>query len=150
MNKKLSELSKPVRIHHDWNRASMSHCGRCDQWEMTIADGDGTQTCASCYDAEVLSEWQNYAEETEQHATALLAKLEVKDKLIIGLERHVKDIEATLIAATDEISDLEKERDEARLKLATPVRLSESTVMSRRYVVEAIRTAGFTVEGDEQ
>lgn len=71
MDNKLRELSKPVRIHNDWNRASMSHCGRCDEWEMTIADSDGTQTCASCYDAEVLSEWQNYAEAAEKRIADL-------------------------------------------------------------------------------
>ncbi|HFD3848856.1 hypothetical protein [Serratia marcescens] len=54
---------------------------------------------------------------------ALLAELEEKDKRIIGLERHVKDIEATLVVAADEVADLMKERDEARAKLATPVRL---------------------------
>lgn len=61
MDNKPSELSKPVRIHRDWNRASMCHCGKCDRWEMTIADSDDVQTCASCYDAEWLSEWQDYA-----------------------------------------------------------------------------------------
>ncbi|WP_440487008.1 hypothetical protein [Serratia nevei] len=54
---------------------------------------------------------------------ALLAELEAKNERIIGLERHVKDIEATLMVAADEVADLTKERDEARAKLATPVRL---------------------------
>lgn len=72
---KFSELSRPVRIHRDWNRASMCHCGKCDRWEMTIADADGVQTCASCYDAEWLSEWQNYAEAAEKRIAELEAKL---------------------------------------------------------------------------
>ncbi|HEJ7916129.1 TPA: hypothetical protein SMI20_000445 [Serratia marcescens] len=72
---KLSELSKPVRIHRDWNRASMCHCGKCDRWKMTIADADGVQTCASCYDAEWLSEWQNYAEAADKRIAELEAKL---------------------------------------------------------------------------
>ncbi|MBN5380458.1 ead/Ea22-like family protein [Serratia marcescens] len=99
---------------------------------------------------------------------ALLAELEAKDKRIIGLERHVKDIEATLIVATDEVADLTKERDEARAKLATPVRLPKRWDVSgqvnpprivevqfeqqnRTYdqCADAIRAAGFKVEGDE-
>ncbi|BEN67473.1 hypothetical protein [Serratia marcescens] len=71
MDNKLSELSKPVRTHRDWNRASMCHCGKCDRWEMTIADADGVQTCASCYDAEWLSEWQDYAEAAEKRIAEL-------------------------------------------------------------------------------
>ncbi|MDI3149336.1 hypothetical protein [Serratia nevei] len=101
---------------------------------------------------------------------ALLAELEAKDKRIIGLERHVKDIEATLIVATDEVADLTKERDEARAKLATPVRLPkrwdvtgqvnpprivevqfEQQNRTHDQCAKAIRNAGFTVivEGDE-
>ncbi|TSB27323.1 hypothetical protein FOT43_14545 [Serratia marcescens] len=111
---------------------------------------------------------------------AMLAELEAKDKRIaelrewsVGLERHVKDIEATLIAATDEVADLTKERDEARAKLATPVRLlgemllhdwehsveRQATFQHRKIAWDArlaedkkaILAAGFTftVEGDE-
>ncbi|BEM57278.1 hypothetical protein SME22J_11390 [Serratia marcescens] len=93
---------------------------------------------------------------------ALLAELEAKSQRITGLERHVKDIEATLIAATDEIADLTIERDEARAKLATPVRLPETyspdpwmgpdpsgTWLEKEDVKKSIRTAGFTVERDE-
>ncbi|MBH2875996.1 hypothetical protein ACTVNX_24060 [Serratia nevei] len=98
---------------------------------------------------------------------ALLAELEAKDKRIIGLERHVKDIEATLIAATDEVADLTKERDEARAKLATPAAPEKCPCCNRRYTLEsyahgecaicgeafdaahALRSMGFKVEGDE-
>ncbi|MEN4199126.1 ead/Ea22-like family protein [Serratia marcescens] len=93
---------------------------------------------------------------------ALLAELEAKDKRITGLERHVKDLEATLIAATDEVADLTKERNEARARLATPVRLPETyspdpwmgpdpsgTWLDKEDVKAAIRAPGFTVEGDE-
>ncbi|TQI82964.1 hypothetical protein FHU12_0426 [Serratia marcescens] len=51
---------------------------------------------------------------SQEYVSALLAELEAKDKRIIGIERHVKDIEATLISATDEVADLTNERDEAR------------------------------------
>ncbi|HBL7239252.1 TPA: hypothetical protein LS257_001875 [Serratia liquefaciens] len=173
MDNKLSELSKPVRIHHDWNRASMSHCGRCDQWEMTIADGDGTQTCASCYDAEVLSEWQNYAEATEQRATALLAELEAKKAKIVelsGLLAH--NIERSELAEKLLEDRLEKWQElasnqcikinELQDKLAAPVRLPElcgDGENDNEYTeglndginqsAKAVRAAGFTVEGDE-
>lgn len=91
---------------------------------------------------------------------AMLAKLEANAQCITGLERHVKDIEATLIVAADEVADLTKERDEALARLATPVRLPGSfypdgdidfpLVVELDEAVEAIRTAGFNVERDEQ
>ncbi|CAI1019303.1 hypothetical protein [Serratia ficaria] len=101
---------------------------------------------------------------------AVFAELEAKDKRITGLERHVKDLEATLMAATDEVADLTKERNEARAKLATPVRLPKRWDVSGQVnpprivqvqfeqqnrthdqCAEAIRSAGFTftVEGDK-
>lgn len=92
---------------------------------------------------------------------ALLAELEAKDRRIIGLERHVKDIEATLMVAADEVADLTKERDEARAKLATPVRLPNKNddefwfdsvfqvAKFDRAVERAISAVGFKVEGDE-
>ncbi|WP_241169872.1 hypothetical protein [Serratia marcescens] len=99
---------------------------------------------------------------------AVFRELEAKNERIIGLERHVKDIEATLMVAADEVADLTKERDEARAKLATPVRLPKRWDVSGQVnpprIVEvqfeqqnrtldqcadAVRAAGFTVEGDE-
>ncbi|MGQ5801044.1 small VCP/p97-interacting protein, partial [Serratia sp. IR-2025] len=102
---KFSELSRPVRIHRDWNRASMCHCGKCDRWEMTIADADGVQTCASCYDAEWLSEWQNYAEAAEKRITELEAEGKVWESAAL---KHLERAE------------------EAEKRLATPVRLPET------------------------
>ncbi|AYO37107.1 TPA: hypothetical protein ACWX8T_002036 [Serratia marcescens] len=73
-------------------------------------------------------------------------RAEAAEQLITGLERHVKDIEATLIAATDEIADLTKERDEARAKLATPVLLScETHPRCRTQHAKDVRAAGFVV-----
>ncbi len=99
MDNKLSELSKPVRIHRDWNRASMCHCGKCDRWEMTIADADGVQTCASCYDAEWLSEWQDYAEAADKRIAELEANLATP--VLLSCEthprcrtQHAKDVRA--------------------------------------------------------
>ncbi|WP_273890049.1 hypothetical protein [Serratia marcescens] len=96
---------------------------------------------------------------------AVFAELEAKSQRITGLERHVKDIETTLIAATDEIADLTKERDEARAKLATPKPSEKCPTCNRRYTLEsyahgecaicgdpfdandALSSMGFTVEG---
>lgn len=77
---------------------------------------------------------------------------------ITGLERHVKDIEATLIAATDEVADLAKERDEARGKLATPVRLPNGIAQKIKVpgyyeaineMMDCVRSAGFSIKVDE-
>ena len=136
MDNKLSELSKPVaeiKCHEDLSLSIVN-----------VRDGF------------ILGRHPVYSQE---YVSALLAELEAKDKRIIGLERHVKDIEATLIAATDEVADLTKERDEARAKLATPVRLPpvqhreflglKIDSMDATQVRISIRAAGFTVEGDE-
>ncbi|QIC87546.1 hypothetical protein F0336_14290 [Serratia liquefaciens] len=175
----LSELSKPVRIHHDWNRASMRHCGKCDQWEMTVADADGIQTCASCYDAEWLSEWQNYAEAAEQRVSALLADNEAKDKRILELERANQSQDDHINQQQDRIDSLENTNAglgrwlaAAEKRLATPVRLpplmdgelfgkNSATANAHNNAITAcsiaIRGAGFKSEatalkcvGDEQ
>lgn len=82
---------------------------------------------------------------------ALLADNEAKDKRIAELSVG-KVGNALLDRENHHVEVLDKMIEHiAKLeaKLATPVRLNESTVMSRRYVVETIRAAGFTVEGDE-
>lgn len=112
MTDKLEALSQPVRIRHDWNSATMAHCGKCDQWEMTIADAEGVQTCASCYDAEWLSEWQGYAEALEQRAVSLLAALEEKDMAL----KHSKQTQLTLaenLATLDDALKAQVSRAEA-------------------------------------
>lgn len=127
---KLSELSKPVRIHRDWNRASMCHCGKCDRWKMTIADADGVQTCASCYDAEWLSEWQNYAEAADKRIAELEAKLAAPVRLLGEMLPH-------------EWESAERQAAFEHRKIAWDARLAEDK--------KAILAAGFTftVEGDE-
>lgn len=97
---------------------------------------------------------------------AVFAELEAKSQRITGLERHVKDIEATLIAATDEIADIAIERDEARARLATPVRLTDERTLwageddydtghvkgwnaNRIEQAALLKKQGFKVEGDE-
>ncbi|RTF27147.1 hypothetical protein D9B84_00590 [Serratia marcescens] len=147
MDNNFSELSKPIQI--------FKHPAGRNFWSVSADSNAGTRYVEPFY--------------SQEYVSALLAELEAKDKRIIGLERHVKDIEATLIVATDEVADLTKERDEARAKLATPVRLPKRWDVSgqvnpprivevqfeqqnRTYdqCADAIRAAGFKVEGDEQ
>lgn len=165
---KMSELSKPVRIHRDWNSASMCHCGKCDRWEMTIADADGVKTCASCYDAEWLSEWQDYAEEADKRIAELEAIRGAAEKLVrckgrYHSEQNYRALAALFGVTTPDLPPVDGDSEaviaELRAKLATPVRLPGSfypdgdidlpLVVELDEAVEAIRTAGFTVEGNE-
>ncbi|MDU5878081.1 MAG: hypothetical protein E6Z37_13165 [Serratia marcescens] len=174
MDNKLSELSKPVRIHRDWNRASMCHCGKCDRWKMTIADADGVQTCASCYDAEWLSEWQNYAEAAEKRIAELEAIRSDASQVFkeIGNELGCNPDNESIMMAIDALKEREKrvvalaggsaelwETMAARLeaaeaKLATPVRLPTqefyddplSAHLAIKDCANAIRVAGFIID----
>lgn len=67
-------LSKePERIHHDWDAAVVAHCDFCSHSEMTVPHADGGKICASCCDAEALSNWQSYARDL---ATELISMRE--------------------------------------------------------------------------
>ncbi len=67
-------LSKePERIHHDWDAAVVAHCDFCSHSEMTVPHADGGKICASCCDAEALSNWQSYARDL---ATELISMSE--------------------------------------------------------------------------
>jgi len=79
---------------------------------------------------------------SQEYVSALLAEIERGNGYLADV-RYAKGCCENAIAVR------EKRIAELEAKLATPVRLNASTVMSRRYVVEAIRAAGFTVEGDE-
>ncbi|EKN3570343.1 hypothetical protein ACVT81_000540 [Yersinia enterocolitica] len=55
-------LSKePVRIRRDWDVAIVAPCDFCSHSKMTVPHADGGKICASCCDAEFLSNWQSYA-----------------------------------------------------------------------------------------
>ena len=167
---KLSELSKPMRIHRDWNSASMCHCGKCDRWEMTIADDDGVQTCASCYDAEWLSEWQDYAEAADKR----IAELEANELNLIAERDSAENIIAGMYeAATGNrpewsnwfgFSDAVEEVAQVRAKLTTPIKIvnydeffichvsgasddyCKGWVDGRNAAARDVEKAGFTVE----
>lgn len=89
MDNKLSELSKPVGYYR-LSEDGVSHY---------------LSSPTEKIDDEVVPLY------SQEYVSALLAELEAKKKRIIGLERHVKDIEATLMVAADEVADLTKERD---------------------------------------
>ncbi|ASL89068.1 hypothetical protein BVG97_16265 [Serratia marcescens] len=87
---------------------------------------------------------------------ALLAELEAKDKRIANLEFEQGGYGYSVI---EDLNEKAKRIAELEAKLATPVRLPGSfypdgdiecpLVVELDEAVEAIRTAGFTVEGDE-
>ncbi|HEN3632086.1 TPA: hypothetical protein U5E30_000620 [Yersinia enterocolitica] len=64
----------------------------------------------------------------------------------VGLVWNVQ--QAKINALIAQLESAQKELSAANEKLITPVVLSSSTVMSRAYVVQAIKAAGFTVEGN--
>ncbi|WP_145569279.1 hypothetical protein [Yersinia mollaretii] len=70
-------LSKePERIHHDWDAAVVAHCDFCSHSEMTVPHADGGKICASCCDAEALSNWQSYARDVVSELRSLREQLE--------------------------------------------------------------------------
>ncbi|HHY1424307.1 hypothetical protein AB8884_03000 [Yersinia enterocolitica] len=53
---------EPVRIRRDWDSAVIAECDFCSHSGWTVAHSDsGKKICASCCDAEALSNWQSYA-----------------------------------------------------------------------------------------
>lgn len=69
-------LSKePERIHHDWDAAVVAHCDFCSHSEMTVPHADGGKICASCCDAEALSNWQSYARDLATELISLREQL---------------------------------------------------------------------------
>lgn len=126
MDNKLSELSKPVA----WVKADRN---LAENW--------------SCTDPEAVTSTEGWHSDynptySQEYVSALLAELEaVKAENALFRETGDYLIQAAYCA--------QERATAAEKRLATPVRLSDSTVMSRRHVVDAIRAAGFTVEGDE-
>lgn len=140
MNKKLSELSKPVATV-DVQR------GRQDGNIFAVAWSSA---------GHALPDGPHFTY-SQEYVSALLAELEAKDKRIAELEsdlglKHVRAVGEALIFATDRNSELEA-------KLATPVRLPEVLfikvsgsavpVMHAERVKERIRDTGFKCAGDE-
>ncbi|EKN4762643.1 hypothetical protein ACXJK9_002647 [Yersinia enterocolitica] len=99
--------------------------------------------------------------------SALIAQLEAAQKELFDLHNqefqqrlanaehqlYMKDLAIHNIKASRKAQFRKRLAAEAELsaaneKLSKPVVLNSSTVMSRAYVVQAIKAAGFTVEGE--
>ncbi len=137
MNNKLSELSKPVA----W-RFKNSDGGDRVSLERK-ANIYGRHNFQPCY--------------SQEYVSALLAELEAKDERIAELEGQLQSgFTPEALAQEERAENAEQRVAELEAKLDTPVRLPTTSgrlgVAYTRVipeVIEAIRAAGFTVEGDE-
>jgi hypothetical protein len=149
MDNKLSELSKPFA----W---AFKDANDVDHASITKkANLYGRHDFQPLYSQEYVSALQHESAVNWEAATSLVAEneelkraLEVKDKRIATQDDYINQQQDRIESLEKKNGDLGKALGTAEKRLATPVRLSESTVMSRRYVVAAIEKAGFTV-GDE-
>ncbi|HGE8281610.1 TPA: hypothetical protein ACGD48_002056 [Serratia marcescens] len=82
---------------------------------------------------------------------ALLAELEAKDKRIAELGGQLQSgFTPEALAQEERAENAEQRVSELEAKLATPVRLScETHPRCRTQHAKDVRTAGFTIEGDE-
>lgn len=136
MDNKLSELSKPVGFAREED-IKLMQSGK-------LLSG--------------LTIWRSGKEAlySQEYVSALLAELEAKDKRIAELEGQLNEMTAFRDNAVKKNARRWEEILELRAKLATPVRLPTTSgrlgVAYTRVipeVIEAIRAAGFKVEGDE-
>ncbi|HEI9795033.1 TPA: hypothetical protein SLN52_003879 [Serratia marcescens] len=169
MDNKLSELSKPVAYSLRFRNMNgepdknINASTTFSTLEKAKAYGLGTRYVTQD-DGKIISVRDPSQDPiveplySQEYVSALLSELEAKDKRIAELEqvptiKHMRSVEESLIRTTDMVSELEK-------RLATPVRLPEGTGWASapynhgrntgiHECAEAIRTAGFTVEGDE-
>lgn len=79
---------------------------------------------------------------------ALIAQLEAAQKENGVVRNKYESMSTAYSSVTAELAKAEAELSAANEKLAQPVVLSSSTVMSRACAVRAIKAAGFTVEGE--
>lgn len=163
MDNKLSELSKPVDF---LKSAALITAREFERWSKLAAL---TSESSSVLHSTKLIE-------TSQLLSALLAELEAKDKTLelereksrrVMSENHqqaerIADLEVYNAKLRDWNAGLAQESCELQAKLATPVRLPElcgDGENDNEYTeglndginqsAKAIRSAGFTVEGDE-
>lgn len=116
----------PQRERHDWSQAVMRNCDFCQQWALTVRHSDGGCICASCCDSE-------YTTALSSALVVALDELEAKYRLnaeqadiIAKQEKWIKDVEATMIVATDRAEAAEKRIAELEAKLETADKLQDS------------------------
>jgi predicted RNase H-like nuclease (RuvC/YqgF family) len=149
---KLSELSKPVQI--------FKHPTGRNFWAVMADSTAGQNGVEPFY--------------SQEYVSSLLAELEAKDKRIADLEagllnshhrlmnttQNCSEWERKAISNFDKCANMSQRIEELEAKLATPVRLKKvdsSNVpfagdgfnAAVDYCAKAVRSAGFTVEGDE-
>lgn len=145
MNKHIEELSKPVA------------------W---FTDDYQTDKSATTYSIEVAQRWAEKPWSvgrlySQEYVDALLAKLEAAEKLN-PLAVNVSELESTYIGDIRlhmaAISDWKQRAEAAEARLLVPVKLpkyceryhwSDGVFNFKEDIIEAIRKAGYPVEGDE-
>ncbi|CAI0805404.1 Uncharacterised protein [Serratia entomophila] len=138
MDKKLSELSKPIGVSFksdiDLMKSGRMIHGQMTVWKSTVGIPESQEGVYS-----------------QEYVSALLAELEAKDSEIDAANARVDVMCAKAMNLTERAEVAEQ-------KLATPVRLPEPDVndygyesIGYRAVLSALSDAGvtFTVEGDE-
>ncbi|HDZ9831404.1 TPA: hypothetical protein ACYTJQ_000555 [Yersinia enterocolitica] len=101
----------------------------------------------------LLVEWKQRVEKAEKERDDLLnqefqQRLANAEHQLYMKDLAIHNIKASRVAQFRKRLAAEAALSAANEKLSKPVVLSSSTVMSRAYVVQAIKAAGFTVEGN--
>ncbi|CAI1206063.1 Uncharacterised protein [Serratia entomophila] len=142
MDKKLSELSKPIGVSFksdiDLMKSGRMIHGQMTVWKSTVGIPESQEGVYS-----------------QEYVSALLAELEAKDSEIDAANARVDVMCAKAMNLTERAEVAEQ-------KLATPVQLPvpysenpwmspdpDGTWLDKEDVKKSIRDAGFTVEGDE-
>lgn len=130
MNKKLSELSKPVACIVRWDGGEVASI------KMGIYTAPKGFTSAPLY--------------SQEYVSALLAELEAKDRQIAHQKICFDNESSSNAWAFNRIRELTERAEAVEQKLATPVRLSDTTHhRCRLQHADDIRAAGFKCVGDE-
>ncbi len=173
MDNKLSELSKPVaQIYYDEHDSSVMRIGWLRSDEPKNPEPLYSQEYVSALLAELEDErasreqWQQNCTRTEERIAELESEMKVWESAATKHLARAEEVEQR-IAELSELeahneclikknADLTQQNIKLGEQLATPVRLPTTSgrlgVAYTRVipeVIEAIRAAGFTVEGDE-
>jgi len=146
MDNKLSELSKPVA----WTSARSLDVRR-KVTAFTDVESAAEYASANC--------WEKIAPlYSQEYVSALIQRAERLDSMLTESVQALKAAEQRIAELSRLLSHNIERAEEAEKRLATPVRLPTqenyddplSAHLAINDSAEAIRTAGFKVEGDEQ